>query len=133
MVKLAKPRKKEKKEKKNKKEMENQRNQQEEVVAKQTGIKTNKHIKKNSRFRNNRISVLIVPICYSFSIQSSMCLPGKFGASVWWFWSPPVWGVAAWWGRSLVGLQGGGLAGWLAAACAAFRLMFQLSLVLYLS
>jgi hypothetical protein len=54
---------------KKKKKKENQKNQQGEVVDKQIGDKTNKHIKQNSRFRNNRISVLVV-LCYSFSIQS---------------------------------------------------------------
>jgi hypothetical protein len=42
--------------------MENQRNHQGEMVDKETANKTNKHLerKKNSRFRNNRISVLVV-------------------------------------------------------------------------
>jgi hypothetical protein len=85
--------KKEKEREKKKKKSGESRKQQVEMVDDQTANKTAKVLKKgkeNHQFRNSRITLLVVLVLPLASSLVCMCLPGRFGACIWWCWSPPV-------------------------------------------
>jgi hypothetical protein len=75
--------------------------------------KKEKKRKKNPRFRNSRTSVLVVLQSVTPLASRPVCLHllGRFGAGIWWFWSPLVVGrgLADLWGGGLAGLWAGGL------------------------